>query len=310
MGITTGMRGKDVKQFCIVAQRFKVIILVRQTNPESLTYIGKPGYCPKPAAIKAKTADNNPPPRSTFDAGGKQAVHYEVAGLVVHPDFQPEAYLGTKRAKARDYWQQTLELLASGLRLPAPDPGRTDTLLPWGVARTSATTGWQWRIDIDPQSKHFGCLQIKRDDIPWSYVHGDYDLKDVIMRGHEQHNVRQEGQIQGVPNYTPLLPGLEFETIRCELNRAMGVDMVQHGAEAQLAWHGDEPITVIYPEGPDLQFQILASAETVQRWYEDMNRQLIAVKGKDYLGDKSRHFWFGDHGQLFAPGSQPAKTWG
>lgn len=40
--------------------------------------------------------------------------------------------------------------------------------------------------------------------------------------------------------------------------------------------------------------------------YMDLNREVIAKKGKDYIGDKSRWFWFGDHGILFTPGSGPA----
>lgn len=310
MALTTGMRGKDVRQFCMVAQKYQVTILVRQTNPDSLAYVGKPGYYPKPAAIKAKTADINPPVQVNFAPGGRQAVRHEVAGLVVHPGFQPDVYQGDKLAKAAKCWNDTQEILAGQLHLPEPKPDKPDSWAQWGVPRTSANTGWQWRVDINPASKHFGCIQIKGHGIDWSYIHGDYDLKDVIVRGHETHNQRHQGQVQGVKNYTPLLPGREFETIREELNRGMGVDMVQHGAEAQFAWHGDEPITVIYPDGPSLQFQILASAETVQRWYEERNRQVLADKGKDYVGDKSRHFWFGAHGQLFAPGSLPSATWG
>ena len=60
------------------------------------------------------------------------------------------------------------------------------------------------------------------------------------------NNEREEGKLQGVKNYTPLLPGLA--------------------------------------------------------WYIDLNRSLIAKNGKDYLGDRTRWFWFGDHGNLFAPG--------
>ncbi len=124
--------------------------------------------------------------------------------------------------------------------------------------------------------------------------------------GRETFNQRQEGKVQGAKNYTPLLPGLEFETIRKALNDAIGVDMVQHGAEAQFAWHGDEPITVISPEGPQMKFEVLGNAEAVQRWYMDRNREVIAKKGKDYIGDRSRWFWFGDHGNLFTPGNGPA----
>lgn len=116
----------------------------------------------------------------------------------------------------------------------------------------------------------------------------------------ETYNQRLEGKVQGAKNYTPLLPGLEFETIRKALNEAMGIDMVQHGAEAQFAWHGDEPITVILPDGPQLQFQVLGNAEAVQRWYIERNREVIAKKGKDYIGDKTRWFWFGNHGNLFS----------
>ena len=93
----------------------------------------------------------------------------------------------------------------------------------WGKERLSARTGWRWKIDVDPASLHFGCLQIARDTTGWSYVHGDYDLKDVIVRGRETYNERREGKVDGVKNFTPLLPGLEFETIQRELNAAVEV---------------------------------------------------------------------------------------
>ena len=142
--------------------------------------------------------------------------------------------------------------------IPATTP---DTWPAWGKDHTSTKSGWRWRVDVDPGSPHFGCLQIARDGVPWSYLHGDYDLKDVIVKGQETFNQRLEGKVQGAKNYTPLLPGLEFETIRKELNAELGVDMVQHGAEAQFAWHGDEPITVVIPDGPQLQFLVLNNAD-------------------------------------------------
>jgi len=298
-----GMRGKDVRIFCMVARKYNVYILVRQTNEESLQYVGKPGYYPKPASIKAKTADRNPLPFSYQKDGKRATAQHRVAGLVPHPWFQPSAYEGTKSGKARDYWLDTMDIaLSPGSNIPAAEPGSPETWSYWGKEHFSARTGWKWRIDVNPASAHFGCLQIARDDIPWSYVHGDYDLKDVIVKGRETFNERAEGKIQGVKNYTPILPGQEFETIRRELNEGMGIDMVQHGAEAQFAWHGDEPIVLILPDGPGLQFQILGNAEAVQSWYMKLNRELLAVKGKNYLGDKTRWFWFGDHGNLFRPG--------
>lgn len=298
-----GMRGKDVRVFCMIARKYNIYILVRQTNQASLNYVGKPGYYPKPAAIKAKTADIDPAPFSYTQHGQTRTAHHEVAGLVPHPGFQPAVYGGEKLAKAQHFWLETLNVaLTPGSNIPATDLKSPSTWTYWGKEHTSAATGWRWKVDVDPSSQHFGCLQLARDAIGWSYIHGDYDLKDVIVRGKETLNEREEGKLQGVKNFTPLLPGMEFETIRKELNDAMGVEMVQHGAEAQFAGHGDEPITVILPDGPQLQFKILLDAEGVQHWYIEMNRSLIAKNGKDYLGDKTRWFWFGDHGNLFLPG--------
>ena len=299
MGKFIGMRGKDVRTFCMVAQKYGVYLLVRHTNEASLAYVGLPGYYPKPATIKAKTADKDPPACQVQVAGMSRSMQYRIAGLVPHPGFQPKVFEPAKLAKAMDFWADTMDVLyGAGVNIPATTP---DTWPSWGKEHFSARSGWRWRVDVDPLSQHFGCLQIAREKVGWSYIHGDYDLKDVIVKGHEKDNRRHEGKAQGAKNYTPLLNGMEFETIRQELNQAMGVDMVQHGAEAQFAWHGDEPITVILPEGPQLQFKVLGNAEAVQRWYIELNREVLARKGNDYIGDKSRWFWFGGHGNLFAP---------
>jgi hypothetical protein len=303
-----GMRATDLRRFCMIAQKYNVYILVRQTNPASLKYVSQPGYYPKPAAIKAKTADIDPPPFSYQVNGQSRTVQHRVAGLVPNPWFQPAVYGGSKLAKAKDYWLETLDVaLSPGSNIPAAGAHAHSTWPAWAKERWSARTHWRWKIDVDPASPHFGCLQIARDDVPWSYVHGDYDLKDVIVKGAETFNERAEGKVDGVKNFTPLLPGIEFDKIRRELNNAMGVDMVQHGAEAQFAWHGDEPIIVILPDGPQLQFKILGNAEAVQRWYELLNRKLIAKMGKDYIGDKTRWFWFGNHGNRFLPGTDRSR---
>lgn len=312
MGITVGMRGKDVLSFVRVARKFNVIILVRQTNADSLAYVGQPGYYPKPAVVKAKTADQNPPAQVLLVDGRKQTRSYRIAGLVVHPGFQPGAYRGAKVAKAQDCWDHTMETLAPDLLKRRVDLNQPDSWSLWGVDRVAKSAPrWSWRVDVDPASDHFGCLQLKSTTMSnWCYVHGDYDLKDVIVLGHETDNRRNEGKLDSVKNFTPLLKGMEFQTIQEHLNRDMGVEMVQHGAEAQFAWHGDEPITVIYPDAPEPKFLILASAETVQSWYMQLNREVLAKVGHDYMADSSRWFHFGPHGDLFAPGGLPSKSWG
>jgi hypothetical protein len=301
------MRGKDLRSFLMVARRNSVIILVRHTNEDSLKYVGVPGFYPKPAAVKAKTADFNPPPAKAL-AGGKPITQiHNVAGLVVHPGFQPACYKPSKLPKARDCWLHTLETLSPALLNKTVDLNAPATWSIWGVDRQAVhAPRWKWRVDVNPRSERFGCLQLASATMSWSYIHGDYDLKDVIVVGSEQDNRRAEGTLDGVKNYTPVLEGLEFETIQKELNQLVGSEMVQHGAEAQFAWHGDEPITVAYP---DWRHLILLSAETVQSWYLQLNREVMAKPGTDYLRDRSRMFHFGPNG-IFAPGKMPVASWG
>ena len=304
---TTGMRGKDLRSFMQVARQLNVIILVRHTNEDSLKYVGVPGFYPKPAAIKAKTADFDPPVTTALVNGKATARTYRVAGLVVHPGFQPHCYKPIKLGKAKDCWLHTLETLSPTLMNTTVDLKAPASWSIWGVERQAVNAPrWKWRVDVDPGSERFGCLQISGGQIPWVYIHGDYDLKDVIVVGSERDNRRAEGTLDGVKNYTPILQGLEFDTVQTALNHLMGVDMVQHGAEAQFAWHGDEPITIAYP---DWRHLILLSAETVQSWYVELNREVMAKPGTDYLRDRSRMFHFGPNG-IFEPGKTPAASWG
>ena len=306
MGSGTGMRGKDLQKFLMVAREQKVILLVRHTNEDSLRYVGVNGYYSKPALIKGKTADIDPPPVMRSVNGRMVSQTYNIAGLVVHPGMHPGAYKTSKLTKAMAAWNDGMHYLTANMP-PSGDPLKPETWAAWGGARTAlCSTQWRWRVDVDPDSKHYGCLQLSQASSPWAYIHGDYDLKDVIIPGHEADNRRDEGELFGVKNFTPLLTNRKFENIRVRLNYLIGSDMVQHGAEAQFAWHGDEPITVAFP---DWSFLILNDAATVQSWYQQLNRSVIAKMGNDYLRDRSRMFHFGPRG-MFAPGASPSASWG
>lgn len=315
MSITVGMRAKDLRAYMQVARDHNLIILVRHSNKESLKYIGVSGYYPKPAAVKAKTADQDSPPLKQWTHGmlhglpGAQTVvgKYQIAGLVVHPGFQPLAHEGTKAAKVQKCWDDTMKTLAPTLVHKPVDLSRPDTWSLWGKEHQGVMAPrWKWKVDVDPKSSHFGSLQMKSDTIPWSYIHGDYDLKDVIVLGKESDNRRNKGNLDGVDNFTPILYGTTFKAVRQRLNASIGIDMIQHGAEAQFRWHGDEPITVIYP---DWRFLTLLSAATVQSWYRQLNRDVIGKMDIDYQSDRSRMFHFGPQG-MFKPGHLPAETWG
>jgi hypothetical protein len=305
MGKGLGMRGKDLQKFLMVARDHNVIILVRHTNEAALKYIGQPGFYPKPAVCKAKTAHDNPRP-----IGATTLRRYDIAGLVVHPAFHPTCYEGAKLAKAQKYWDDTMKVLSPTMVHRHVDPYDKQSSAPWGVERhgVGAASRWSWRVDIDPNSQRFGCLQLKSRDVGWSYIHGDYDLKDVIVEGWRETNITHKKKIDGVPNNVPFLFTVPFEVIQAKLNALIGADMVQHGAEAQFAWHGDEPITVAYP---DWTHQLLYDAVTVQSWYTAQNRKVHAKMGPDtnWVGMRSRMFHFGPNG-MFAPGAQPNSSWG
>lgn len=293
MGISVGMRGRDMRAMMIVARDYTVIILVRHTNESSLQYIGRPGFYPKPAIVKAKTADLDPP-RGNWTVNGRSiTIGHHVAGLVVHPGFQPNCYSSGKAAKALKCWEDTMKTLLPAMGDQRVDLRRPDSWALWGADHIAAgASRWRWRIDTDVQSEHFGCLQLRTAEMAWSYIHGDYDLKDVIVPGREKENRRVTGKIDGVPNCVPLLAGREFTTIQAELNRRMGAEMVQHGAEAQYAGHGDEPITVAYP---NWRHELLLCGATVQSWYARMEREL-PVASIDYLRDPQRAWYGGPEG--------------
>lgn len=77
--------------FFRVAQQHNCWIGLREPNPLSLKWAGKPGYLPKPERCKAKSADN---PAYTY------------AGLVVSPIMCPQAFTPQTLNLAVDSWNQ------------------------------------------------------------------------------------------------------------------------------------------------------------------------------------------------------------
>jgi hypothetical protein len=301
MGPMYGMRGTDLLTIVQAAKLFNCIILVRHTNSASLEYVGKPLYYPKPAVCKAKTADGDPGPRAITYKGKTVTKQYRVAGLVVHPGFHAGCYAPAKRAKAMDCWHHTMEVLSPASVAYDVNPQSWDLL--WGRPQHGIKApDWDWRVDVNPESDHFGCLMLKSHSRGWEraefrYIHGDYDLKDVIVSGHEDDYRFTQSKMDGVKNITPVLHqasgrnipgayrgGQEYLYIMNWLNMNMGAAMVQHGSEAQFTWHTDEPITVAYPNG---KWEVLRDGAQVHHWYAMRGRNITKV-GFKYFGPVAR----------------------
>src|SRR5437868_4514004 len=152
-----GMRRQDAIVFHDVAMAEKLWILVRATNPYSLPYVGDLNCYPKPIDCKAKTAQNNQPRK---DGNGS----CELRGLVVSPIIHPGAF--EDLAKATSFWTQLTAHCTDDLRS--------------GKGR--------YKLDMNEKSVHHGCLMVKEGGL-YRYLHGDYDLKDIVEVGYENWNL-------------------------------------------------------------------------------------------------------------------------
>jgi len=140
-----GMRPQDQPKFSTIARNSGACgywILVRATNENSLQYIGRAGYVPKPKECKPKTADFT-----------------QHAGLVVCPILLPQAFNSVKLIKATKIWNQWANRDANA-------PKNVDSLgtLPAGFS-----------VDAKLHSERYGCLRFGGN-----LIHGDYDLFDVV----------------------------------------------------------------------------------------------------------------------------------
>ena len=206
--MTAGMRPQDERVFAEAAQKFKVWLIVRQTNSESLKYIGRSHYFPKPITCKAKTADEDAKPGPGMPRPG-----YETAGLVVDPSVHPNVFSGDKAGSALKYWK---EFKSDYLDTKHPD----------------------YKLDRDRNSPHYGCVLYKD-----KYLHGDYDLYDIILPG--RPNLAVVGERDGVPDFRPahLFPLEDF------INGRIGAEMVHHGGQFQFSEHTNDIVEIFGPKG-------------------------------------------------------------
>jgi len=216
------MRPQDVDAFALTARVYKVFILVRRTNPDSLQYIGKPGFIPKHIDCKAKTADNN-----VVLHGRLQ----ELAGLVVDPNLVGAgAYKPGKHGKALDSWRAFQSHLAP--------PGRTPV-----------TTAQRYGVQDDPSQPRYGAVVTWRNNyrIPSMrvFVHGDYDLFSVVPTDDRATNVFVQELLLGQHHSR----GKQLMDVQNYVNARMGVPMVLHGEQDHYDNTFDDTVDIFYPDG-------------------------------------------------------------
>lgn len=227
------MREQDKKVFVEAAAKFAAWILVRRTNPASLSYIGRAGYVPKRIDCKPKTAD--------FDLPGRT-----LAGLVADPVRFPQAFSPRKHAEgAVEKWQEFVR--------------------DHGLAKAGSVS--LFAIDENEKSPHFGCLMMQG-----KYIHGDYDLYDIVLMEHPQGNLAAIETLHGVPHMRGprLLPIQEF------INGRITVPVIQHGCCMQYEDHTKDVVDAFGPGGEQLTFH---QQDAIRDWYEtNWQRKPLVMK--------------------------------
>ncbi len=161
-----------------------------------------------------------------IDCKAKTADQGPLAGLVVDPGENPGAFSDDRRAKA-EKWIGVL-------------PRR-------------------YTVERDKASPFHGCVLLggKR-------VHGDYDLKGIVLPGQEQRILTLVTESLG----QDARRGPKFYDVQKFVNSAIGKPMVQHGAEDEYLDHStekDETIFVFFPEKREPKL-LRGPAET-KAWY-------------------------------------------
>lgn len=231
MSLTRHMREKDIEVFKKAAQRYRVYILVRRTNVASMQYFEKDGYVAKRLDCKAKTAQYNVP---LARHGIKQT-----AGLVVDPTidgfiaaFDPDKY-----AVAREEWEKFAHKLPPE---PVTGPGSRDLTYFPGLGF--------YAVQRDPAHPHYGCVMFASNSLISAarYVHGDYDLYDIVPLASPAHNRITVDKAHGEAHHR----GPHLFDVQHFVNRHSGIPAVLHGSQAKFKTeHTHEGIDVFYPDG-------------------------------------------------------------
>lgn len=161
-----------------------------------------------------------------IDCKMKTADRGDLAGLVVDPVLNSDAFSDGRREKAIK-WIATL-------------PGR-------------------YTVDTAKNSRFVGCVKLGG-----KCIHGDYDLKAIVLPGQEFRNLSLVTKLLGQDARC----GPKFYEVQRFVNSAIGKPMVQHGADDEYLDHSedaDETIFVFFPEKRDPE--VLQGPAQTKAWY-------------------------------------------
>ena len=134
-----------------------------------------------------------------------------------------------------------------------------------------------------------GCVKLDG-----KYIYGDYDLKAVVVPGHESATIALVTELHGVTN---VRRGPKLYEVQRHVNNAIGVEMVQHGAEDEFMGHSEDTIFAFGPKG---EYEELHGLAQIQKWYEKLGRKTL---DKDFTGGVPQGVKPGIRGVVQADGS-------
>jgi hypothetical protein len=167
-----------------------------------------------------------------IDCKAKTADVGPCAGLVVNPEVLQNAFNPAKVPKAMKEWKK---FCAEGL-----------------IGGSGARYGTQ----SDPNKPYYGALLLGGD-----FVHGDYDLYDIIDPDQASRNLAAVETMLGQPHRR----GANFYRVQQLINQKIGAPMVQHGGEAQYADHSEQALDAFGPAGEECT---ILNEFSVRGWYE------------------------------------------
>ena len=153
----------------------------------------------------------------------------QLAGLVIDPSGREAAFKPERVQDALKCWKDTQQLL-----------------------------GTVFTVDQAASSRHRGCLMWQK-----SYVHGDYDMYDIIDIAQAHRNLAAVEVLLGKPHRR----GAKVLEVQEFVNSRIGSPMLQHGADAQfLSEHRAEPVDAFGPNGEDVT---ILNQFSIQAWYKE-----------------------------------------